>query len=110
MSSIIGRLSGNIRKLQQRSHPLFRQYDMEMEADDDDTESDEDDERKVETISSHERDCLHEAITLLNDQKRVDLILLNIDNHLEDDQMLYSLSKICHNLMLYHRTAVFEFR
>lgn len=108
--NVLGILSANIRKLQQRStHLPFKQYDMEIEADDD-TDSDEEDERKVETISSIERDCLFEAITLLNDQKRVDLILQNIDNHLEDDQVLYSLCKICHNLMLYYRTAVFEFR
>lgn len=108
--NVLGKLSENIRKLQQRTqHSLFRQYDMEIEAEDE-TDSDEEGERRIETISSIERDCLFEAITLLNEQQRVDLILKNIDNHLDDDQLLYSLCKTCHNLMLYHRTAVFEFR
>lgn len=82
---------------------------MEIEADDI-IDSDEEDERKVETISSDERDCLFEVITMLNDEKRVEIILDNIDGYLDNVQVLYSLCKICHNLMLYHRTAVFEFR
>lgn len=108
--NVLGVLSENIRKLLQRSsHPLFRQYDMEIEADDD-SDSDEEDEGKMETISSTERDCLFEAVTLLNDQKHVEFILQNTEKLLDDDQVLYSLCKICHNLMLHHRTAIFEFR
>lgn len=108
--NVLGKLAENIRKLQQRSsHSLFKQYDMDFEGCDD-IVSDEDEDTKIDTISSAERDCLLEAITQLNQQKRVDLILDNIDNYLEDVQMLYSLCKICHNLMLYHRTAVFEYR
>lgn len=107
---VLGSLSGNIRKLQQRSsHSLFKQYDIDVEADDD-IDSDEEEDYKIESISLAERDCLIETITLLNDQKRVELILDNIDNYLDDVQVLYSLCKICHNLMLYHRVAVFEFR
>lgn len=107
---ILGSLSENIRKLHQRSsHSLFKQYDMEVEADDD-IDSDEEEDHKIESISITERDCLLEAITLLNDQERVELILDNVDNYLDDVQVLYSLCKICHNLMLYHRKAVFELR
>lgn len=110
---VLGSLSENIRKLQQRSsHSLLKQYDVEVEADDD-IDSEEEDGQKSESIPVAERDCLLEAITLLNDQERVELILDNIDNSselLEDAQVLYSLCKICHNLMLNHRTAVFEFR
>lgn len=108
--NVLGSLSENIRKLQQRSsHSIFKQYDMDIEADDD-IDSDEEDDRKIEAIPSTERDCLFEAITLLNDEKRVELILDNIDSYLQDVHVLYSLCKIGHNLMLYHRTAVFEFR
>lgn len=108
---VLGNLSENIRKLQQRSsNSLFKQYDIEEAEADDDIDSDEDDDHKMESISTAERDCLLEAITLLNDQERVELILDNIDNYLDDVQVLYSLCKICHNLMLYHRIAVFEFR
>lgn len=110
--NVLGSLSENIRKLQQRSsHSAFRQYGIDMDADaDDDFDSDDEDERKIETILPIERDCLFEVITRLNDEKRVELVLENIDNYLEDVHVLYSLCKICHNLMLYHRTAVFEFR
>lgn len=109
-ANVLGSLSENVRKLQQRTlQQRSRQYDMEIEADDD-IDSDEDDDRKIELISVDERDCLFEAITLLNDEKRVDLVLENIDGYLDNVQVLYSLCKICHNLMLYHRTAVFEFR
>lgn len=108
--NVLGNLSENIRKLQQRSsHSLFKQYDMEIEAEDD-IDSDEEDNHKSESISPTERDCLIEAITLLNDQQRVELILDQIDNYLDDVQVLDSLCKICHNLMLYHRSAVSEFR
>lgn len=108
--NVLGYLSENIRKLPQRSsHSLFKQYDVEIEADDD-IDSEEETDHKTESISCTERDCLIEAITFLNDEKRVDLILDNIENNLEDVQVLHSLCKICHNLMLYHRTALFEFR
>ncbi|XP_031629740.1 ubiquitin-protein ligase E3C [Contarinia nasturtii] len=108
--NVLGHLSENIRKLQPRSsQSLFKQYDTEFDADDD-IDSDEEEDRKIESISMEERDCLLEAITFLNDQNHVEIILDNIDNCLDDVQVLYSLCKICHNLMLYHRTAVFEFR
>lgn len=107
--NVLGYLSGNIRKLQQRSQTLFKQYDTEFDADDA-IDSDEEDDRKIESIPIDERDCLLEALTFLNEQTRVEIILDNIDNCLDDVEILYSLCKICHNLMLYHRTAVFEFR
>lgn len=110
--NVLGSLSENIRKLQQSSsHPRFRQYDMDVEPDDDsDDDEEEENDRKIETISVIERDCLFEVITMLNDEKRVELVLDNIDDYLDDVQVLYALCKICHNLMLYHRKAVSEFR
>lgn len=108
--NVLGCLSENIRKLQQRSsHSLLKQYDMDIEADED-IDSDDESDHKIELISSSERQCLIEAITFLNDQKRVELILDNIEINLDEVNILYSLCKICHNLMLYHRSAVFEFR
>lgn len=108
--NVLGSLSGNIRKLQQRSsNPLLRQYDMEFDADDD-SDTDEEIERTIQTISTTERDCLTEVISQMNDEKHVEVLLDNIDNYLDDVHVLYSLCKICHNLMLYHRTAVFDFQ
>lgn len=108
--NVLGSLSGNIRKLQQRSaNLLLRQYDMEFEADDD-SDTDEEIDRTIQLISTTERDCLTEVISQMNDEKHVEVMLDNIDNYLDDVQVLYSLCKICHNLMLYHRTAVFDFQ
>lgn len=108
--NVLGSLSGNIRKLQQRSsNPLFRQYDMEFEADDD-SDTDEEIDRTIQSISTTERDCLTEVISHMNDEKHVEVMLDNIDNYLDDVHVLYSLCKICHNLMLYHRAAVFDFQ
>lgn len=108
--NVLGSLSRNIRKLQQRSsNPLLRQYDKEFEADDD-SDTDEEIERPIQSISTTERDCLTEVISQMNDEKHVEVMLANIDNYLEDVQVLNSLCKICHNLMLYHRTAVFDFQ
>lgn len=110
--NVLGSLSRNIRKLQQRSsNPLLRhgQYDMEFEADDD-SDTDEEIDRTIQSISTTERDCLSEVISQLNDEKHVEVMLDNIDNYLDYVHVLYSLCKICHNLMLYHRTAVFDFQ
>lgn len=109
--NVLGSLSRNIRKLQQRSsNPLLRQYDMEFEADDD-SDTDEEIDRTIQSISTMaERECLSEVISQLNDEKHVEVMLNNIDNYLDDVHVLYSLCKICHNLMLYHRTAVFDFQ
>lgn len=108
--NVLGNLSDNIRKLQQRSsNLLLRQYDMEFEADDD-SDTDVEIDRTIQSISMNERDCLTEVIAQLNDEKHVEVILNNIEHHLDDVQVLYSLCKICHNLMLYHRTAVFDFQ
>lgn len=109
---VLGRLSNNIRKLQHRSkQSIFRQEDYAMEVDpDDDFDSDDEEQRHKETISTVERECLQDVITLLNTPERSHLILDHNDDYLDDVSVLYSLCKICHNLMLYHRAAVFEYR
>lgn len=109
---VLGKLSNNIRKLQHRSkQSIFRQEDYAMEVDpDDDFDSDDEEQRYKETISTIERECLQDVITLLNAPERAQLILGHNDDYLKDVSVLYSLCKICHNLMLYHRVAVFEYR
>lgn len=111
--NVLGSLSDNIRKLQlqqRSSNPLLRQYDMEVEADDDSDTDVEIDRTMVQAISTTERDCLTDVISRLNDEKHVAVMLDSIDYYLDDVHVLYSLCKICHNLMLYHRTAVFDFQ
>lgn len=109
---VLGLLSNNIRKLQHRSkQSIFRQEDYAMEVDpDDDFDSDDEEQQHKETISTVERECLQDVITLLNAPERAHLILDHNDDYLDDVSVLYSLCKICHNLMLYHRAAVFEYR
>lgn len=82
---------------------------MEFEADDD-SDTDEEIDRTIQSISTTERDCLTEVISQMNEEKHVEVVLDNIDNYLDDVHVLYSLCKICHNLMLYHRAAVFDFQ
>lgn len=111
---VLGKLSNNIRKLPHRpSVSMFRQNDEGVERDDDDSDS-EDNNRRISTgsdsVSPLERECLLEVITLLNEEKRAHLIVDHYEAYLDDFEVLHSLCKICHNLMLYHRTAVFEFR
>lgn len=121
---VLAKMSNNIRKLPRRSAvTIFRQNDDEMmDDDDDDADSDSDSNdnrratgfggggRKREPITIEERECLLEVINMLNDQRRAQLIVDNIDAFLDDSEILSSLCKICHNLMLYHRLAIFEYK
>lgn len=110
---IIGRFSNNLRRLEQRSRQSIFQH---MDTDGtDDYDSDDDDSppesyNQYMSTSADERECLLNAITLLNADKRVRIIAEHNDCFLDDYGTMHSLCKICHNLMLYHRVAVREYR
>lgn len=115
---ILAKLSNNIRKLPRRSAVvMFRNSDDAMEEDVDDADSDSDSDyrgrgvsKKTSPISIQERDCLLEVVAQLNEQQRATLIVDNVGLLLDDSEFLFSLCKICHNLMLYHRSALFEYK
>lgn len=113
---ILGKLSNNIRKLPHRlqSVSVFRQSDVGVDREDDDDDSDNEDSQRItsgnDSISPMERECLLEVIYLLNEDKRAHLIVDHYENYLDNFEVLHSLCRICHNFMLYHRSAIFEYR
>ncbi|KAH8253412.1 hypothetical protein KR032_005476 [Drosophila birchii] len=66
--------------------------------------------RMVEELSGKERDCLLESIAILNESERVDFIVQQLDPLMENSQLVYALCEICHNLMIYNKHAVFEYK
>lgn len=118
---VLAKLSNNIRKLPRRSAvSIFRQSDDDI-ADDDsesDNDSDSNDTRRrsgyrmarYDAITADERDCLLEVIQALNDDERAKLLVKSAVALVDDAEVLHSLSKICHNLMLYHRSAIFDYK
>ncbi|XP_017478556.1 PREDICTED: ubiquitin-protein ligase E3C [Rhagoletis zephyria] len=61
-------------------------------------------------LSSEEQVVLLECITLLNDSQRVRVLVEQTDTYLIDTKALYALCKICHNLMIYNKQAIFEYK
>lgn len=113
---VLAKLSNNIRKLPRRSAvSIFRQSDDEIADDGSDSDSDpesNDTRRRAgyDTITPDERDCLLDVIQALNDDKRAQLVVNSAVALVDDAEVLHSLSKICHNLMLYHRSAIFDYK
>lgn len=66
--------------------------------------------RAVEELSGKERDCLLESIAILNESERVDFIVQQLDPLIDNSQLIYALCEICHNLMIYNKHAVFEYK
>ncbi|XP_030375441.1 ubiquitin-protein ligase E3C [Scaptodrosophila lebanonensis] len=65
---------------------------------------------RVSELDSKERDCLLESIAILNETQRVDLIVQQLEPHIEHSQLIYALCEICHNLMIYNKHAVYEYK
>lgn len=112
---ILARLSNTIRKLPRSSAALtYRLSDDEYDVDDYDSDSSTKDNRRLgsnaDEITRQEHDVLTEAISLLNDQRRASLIVDNTAMFLSNADVLHSLCKICHNLMLHHRSAIYEYK
>lgn len=62
------------------------------------------------SLTEKEKCSLLESIVLLNEGLRVQVIVDNIENYLNDDNVLYGLCEICHNLMIYNKMAMFEYK
>lgn len=80
----------------------------------DSSDSDSDDDREMIDISSCtyvETEVLQDVVARLNDMTRARLIVDNLEiNFLNNPEILHCLCKICHHLMLYNRTAIFEYK
>lgn len=57
-----------------------------------------------------ERVILTMIIQQLNDQQRVMKIVENIDEHLHESKVLLSICRIGHNLMIFNRFAIYEYK
>ena len=61
-------------------------------------------------LTESEKESLLECIHLLNEGVRVHTILDYIEEYLADEDVLYGLCEICHNLMIYNKMAMFEYK
>jgi hypothetical protein len=109
---VIGAMIGNISKL-----PKPNQFvNFTCNFDDDDAvqelsdSEDEVDDRDEEMQPQFERLILCETISLLNEQNRVVKIVKNIDGLLYKPEVVHSLCLVAHNLMIYNRAAINEYR
>ena len=109
--AVIGAMIGNISRLPKPSQYIsFSNFDdddtVQEMSDSDDEDVDEDEEMQPQ----FERLILGEIIELLNDQQRVGKIVKNIDAFLYKPEVVHSLCLIAHNLMIYNRAAINEYR
>jgi hypothetical protein len=107
---VIGAMIGHISRL-----PKPNQYMGFSNFDEDESEnfsdSDEDDNGEDEDMQPQlERLILSETIVLLNEQNRVGKIVKSIDGLLCRTEVVHSLCVICHNLMIYNKAAINEYR
>lgn len=61
-------------------------------------------------LTESEKQNLLKCVEMLNDNQRVQTIADNIENYLKDDGVLQGLCEICHNLMIYNKTAIFDYK
>jgi len=125
---VIAQMMPNILQLPKstlRNHAVpHRHTDSDDEDDTDESEEEEEDQptsrtldydmeqpcRPTGELSSKERNCLLESIAILNETQRVDFIVQQMEPHIEHTQLIYALCEICHNLMIYNKHAVYEYK
>uniref|UniRef100_A0A1A9WVS9 HECT-type E3 ubiquitin transferase n=1 Tax=Glossina brevipalpis TaxID=37001 RepID=A0A1A9WVS9_9MUSC len=61
-------------------------------------------------ITESEKRNLFDCVEMLNDNQRVQIIVDNIENYLKDANVLQGLCEICHNLMIYNKAAIFDYK
>lgn len=61
-------------------------------------------------LSQQEKQTLLHCIEMLNDASRVKIIVEHIEEYMDDTQILHGLCEICHNLMIYNKLAIFEYK
>lgn len=109
---VVGAMIGNIAKLPKpnqyiNSFSNFDDDDAIQELSDSDDETNDGDE---EMQPQFERLILSDTIVLLNESNRVGKIVKNIDALLYKPEVVHSLCLIAHNLMIYNRVAINEYR
>ncbi|XP_067628842.1 ubiquitin-protein ligase E3C [Eurosta solidaginis] len=122
---IIAEISGKILQLPKSTLKLSTAHHQRMDADESSDDDDEEDEiirrshRQKSNfdldlgpppLSSDEKAVLLECINLLNDSQRVRILTELTDIYLNDLRVLYALCEVCHNLMIYNKQAIFEYK
>ncbi|XP_037945574.1 ubiquitin-protein ligase E3C [Teleopsis dalmanni] len=102
------KISSHIENINQRSD------DSESSEEDDDEiyikRSKDTEENNCKTLSSIERDALFESISILNESQHVNAIVGSVEAYLSDENVLYGLCEICHNLMIYNKAAILQYK
>lgn len=107
--------------LRSQANAPHRHRDSDDESDESDEEEDQPSARTLDydmeqscrtssELGEKECDSLLESIAILNETERVDFIVQQLDPHIENGQLIYALCEICHNLMIYNKHAVFEYK
>lgn len=110
---VIGALIGNISKLPKPNQPSNFSCNFDEEDDyvqDMSDDSDDEIDQDTEMQPQFERIILADTIQLLNEQNRVVKTVKNLDGLLCKPEVVHSMCLIAHNLMIYNRAAINEYR
>lgn len=108
---VIGSMIGCIIKLpRSNEYTKFSNFEDNDESTREESDDDDDDEDDEEMQPQFERLILMDIIKELNDQNRVNRIVRNIDSILHIPKVIHSICVIAHNLMIYNRAAISEYR
>ncbi|CAD7088328.1 unnamed protein product [Hermetia illucens] len=99
---LISEISSNVLNLPKSSKVC-------RDEDGDSTDSDSD-EKSVINITVIEQNCLLEIIEMLNEANRAYVIVSNVGLFIDKPDILYCLCRICHNLMIYNKAAIFDYK
>lgn len=107
---IIASMSSNLNRLPRKENASGTS--LPRSADSSDSDSDDDKEMiDVSNCTYGETEILLDVVARLNDMNRARLIVDNLENNfLDNPEVLHCLCKICHHLMLYNRSAIFEYK
>uniref|UniRef100_A0A0A1XNT7 Ubiquitin-protein ligase E3C n=1 Tax=Zeugodacus cucurbitae TaxID=28588 RepID=A0A0A1XNT7_ZEUCU len=120
---IVAEMSAKILQLPKSTLKLSVVHHQRTDAEEssDDDEEEEEQTRRIQksstdadagpqALSGEEQNVLMECVNLLNDSQRVRMLTEQTDTYLADEKVLHALCVICHNLMIYNKQAVFEYK
>jgi ubiquitin-protein ligase E3 C len=101
---VVAAMMGSLDALPKLSNEWHRNDDSS------DSEAEDNDDRDVEMQVHGEREILLEIVRMLNDQRRVMLVIDQIEYFLDKSDLVLCICQICHQLMTYNRLAVYEYK
>lgn len=111
---LIAHMIPNIWKLPRKSIVITQSDDSYVSSDEEDDDNGDRSSRKKDAVciltSDVEKKVLLEIVAMLNDRHRTDALMSNVLLNLERDQFVKSLCQICHVLMVFNRSAVYEYK